>query len=165
MPTHEPNWSQVVDELGPKLYRYFSGSFAPAAAADLVQDTLVRLLQKQRNGAWDPAKGTLATFAFGIARYVRLEAQKGFAGLEMLTDENADVPSSLPAAHDSDPAAHLRWAIRQLGLIEQEILLRLIDEECQLEEIANELGLPLGTVKSHIHRAKEKLRALMEVNV
>jgi RNA polymerase sigma-70 factor (ECF subfamily) len=34
-------------------------------------------------------------------------------------------------------------------------------EEMTHEEIASLLGMPLGTVKSHIHRGKEKLRQLL----
>lgn len=155
----EPDWRRVVGELGPPLYRYFSGSFAAAQASDLVQDTLIRLVQKCRDGHWSESRGTMQSYAFGIARLVRLEALKK-KPRDSAIDENE--PSAETRADASDRVAHLRWAIRQLGPIEQEILLRLIDEECGLEQIAFDLDIPLGTVKSHVHRAKEKLRTLME---
>lgn len=161
----DPNWQQVVDELGPKLYSYFCGSFSADNASDLVQETLIRVVNKYQIGEFDSSKGNLFAFAFGIARFVRLETLKGTKKFEMLSGEgDVEIASASRIADESDPAAHLRWAIRQLNLIEQEILLRMIDEDYRLEQIAGELGIPLGTVKSHVHRAKEKIRKLMEIN-
>lgn len=162
----DPDWREVVGDIGPKLYRYFCGIFDPSKASDLVQETLIRLVNKYRSGEFDEAKGSLTALAFGIARFVRLEAQKQAKSYEVLSDgEDLEMASPIPIAHDSNPVAHLRWANRQLSLIEQEILLRVVDEECQLDQIAADLDIPLSTVKSHVHRAKEKIRKLMEVQI
>lgn len=162
----DPDWQKVVGQLGPKLYRYFCGNFPANTASDLVQETLIRVVKKHKLGEFDSSRGSLVSFAFGVARFVRLEALKSAKSFEVLSDEEGfEHASQDPIAHDSDPVTHLRWAIRQLSPIEQEILLRMIDEDCRLEQIAEELGIPLGTVKSHIHRAKEKIRKLMEIRL
>jgi RNA polymerase sigma-70 factor (ECF subfamily) len=161
----EPDWQQIVRDTGPRLFRYFSGTFPAVVASDLVQETLIRLVQKQRSGEFDPQKGNLNTYAFGIARFVRLETLKDSSAFELVDDEKKlDTPTH-HSANLADQVSHLRWAIKQLKPIEQEILLLMIDADSQLEEIANALSLPLGTVKSHIHRAKEQLRKIMEVNI
>ncbi len=161
----EPNWQQIVKDIGPRLYRYFSGTFPAPIASDLVQDTLIRLVQKQRDGEFDPEKGNLQAYAFGIARFVRLEAIKNSPCFDLVDDENKLDVSTAHNSFPSDKVAHLRWAIKQLKPIEQEILLLMLDADTQLDQIASNLNIPLGTVKSHVHRAKEQLRQIMEANV
>ncbi len=159
---NEPNWNQIVLEIGPNLYRYFSGVFSSSVASDLVQETLIRLVQKFRSGDFNSQKGNWQSYAYGIARYVRLEnyrSQSEFELVESLEDIGGVTQNPL---EQSDPGTLLRWAIRQLKPLEQEIILLLIDEELSIEEISSLLELPEGTVKSHIHRTKDKLRQLME---
>ncbi|MDZ4662060.1 MAG: RNA polymerase sigma factor [Pseudomonadota bacterium] len=159
----EPGWTIVVEDVGPDLYRFFLGSFPAHAAADLVQETLIRLVQKHRDGEFDSSKGAIKNYAFGIAKFVRLEALKKKSNFDLVEDETQlDVPSVDNTNH-ADLVAHLRWAISQLKPIEQELILQMIDEESSFETIAEKFNMPVGTVKSHIHRAKEKLRQIMEV--
>jgi len=158
-------WQQLVNDLGPRLYRYFCGTFEPAVAADLVQDTLIRLVQKHREGTFDPDLGSIQTYAFGIARFVRLEPLNVRADFELVEDEKHLDVASANNFDPTDRVAHLRWAIQKLKPIEQEILLLMIDDEFQLEQGSDTLQIPLGTVKSHVHRAKENLRKIMEVTV
>lgn len=165
MDNSEPDWQQIVIDTGPRLYRYFSGTFSSPIASDLVQETLLRLVEKQRNGAFDPKKGNLGAYAIGIARFVRLEAMKDRRDFDLVDDEKKLDVLIDPKTGPSDKVTQLRWAIKQLKPIEQEILLLMIDSDSQLDQIANLLNIPLGTVKSHIHRAKEQLRQIMEVKV
>ncbi len=160
----ESNWTEIVKDVGPDLYRFFLASFTADKASDLVQETLIRLVQKQRNKEFDSEKGSLKNFAFGIAKYLRLESLKKKSDFQLVeSDSDLDIP--VAAANDrSDPVAHLRWAIGQLKPIEQELILQMIDEEATFEKIAIDFKMPVGTVKSHIHRAKEKLRRIMEVS-
>ncbi|MES3039211.1 MAG: RNA polymerase sigma factor [Bdellovibrionota bacterium] len=159
------DWPSVVSDLGPQLLRYFSGSFERSIAADLVQETLIRLVQKNRAGDFDPSQGSIKAYAFGIARYVRLELIKTKNPLTLVSDDSElDIPVAPVGMDNSDPSTFLRWAITQLKPIEQEIILLMINEEIQLEEISMLLDTPTGTVKSHIHRAKDKLRKIMEAH-
>ncbi len=157
----EPDWDKIVIDIGPNLYRYFCGSFSEALAADLTQETLIRLVQKYQKGHFDPQKGSFLSYAYGIAKFVRLEALKKDAGFDLVDDEKKiEVGVDTIVA---DEVTHLRWAISQLSSTEQDVILLLIDEDMSLEQIANSLDIPLGTIKSHIHRAKDKIRHLMEV--
>jgi RNA polymerase sigma-70 factor (ECF subfamily) len=164
MDTLEIEWDRLVEDLGPRLYRYFCASFSAASASDAVQETLVRLVQKCREGAYLSEKGSLGAYAFGIAHWVRLETLKKKRDFELVEDESIFDQRSAASSSDLEgQRAHLRWAIRQLKSPEQELVLLTIDAELGLAEISETLGLPLGTVKSHIHRAKENLRTIMEV--
>jgi RNA polymerase sigma factor (sigma-70 family) len=168
MTYNEPDWDQIVEDVGPRLYRYFSASFSAATASDAVQETLIRLVQKTRQGEYKPAQGPLFAYAFGIAHWVRMEFLKK-SSLTLVDDEM--VFDQIPATGFVDSGnegqnrlQHLRWAISQLKSAEQEIILLSIDSEMDLATIAVTLGVPLGTVKSHIHRAKENLKKIMEVH-
>lgn len=197
MPIVEPDWSEVVRDTGPALLRYFCGSFDRPRAADLVQETLIRLVQKHRQGSFSPEKGSYKAYALGIARYVRLETLREMAGAELLAQDGGDTSaldfavatssagsgagvgrgaftSGAGTAFHSDVGVSdsqnmrddirdLRRAIAKLKPTEQEIILLSIDADLSLEEIADIVQLPLGTVKSHVHRAKENLKILLEV--
>jgi len=161
------DWNQVVSDLGPRLYRYFLVSFSRQQASDLTQETLIRLVKKVEAGHLDSAKGSLTQYAYGIARLVRLEAWKG-EPLEQLADDPRDFDRQASRLV-SDPASEdhrgeqLREAIHSLAEPQKQILLLLIDCELSLAEIAELLALPLNTIKSHIHRAKENLREKLKM--
>lgn len=155
MPIVEPDWSEVVRETGPALLRYFCGSFDRPRAADLVQETLIRLVQKHRQGSFSAERGTHKAYALGIARYVRLEALKTLSGLEFFV-EDIENELRMNSGHDTSAAesgvftsgagttAHsnvgvsttqnarddirdLRRAIARLKHVEQEIILWTVD--------------------------------------
>lgn len=156
-------WNQIVDDYGPRLYRYFLGNVAKDLAEDLVQETFIRLYENIELQKYQAEKTELQYYIFGIARIVRLEFQRKkrrrelFHHLWKMTSEEYIVQD------ENDPYQHLRWAIQKLNPIEQEIILLQIDQELDLQSISILVDCPLSTVKSHIHRAKEKLRILMEV--
>jgi RNA polymerase sigma-70 factor (ECF subfamily) len=152
------DWNTVVEKMGPALFRYFAASFTLATADDLTQETLIRLVRKVEAGQYHPEQGSLLKYAYGIARFVRLEALKA-RPLPVEADPAA------PRAHASPEAAleekrrigELQRGLDRLPDIQREILLLVLDEELSLVEIASLMEMPLGTVKSHIHRAKAEL--------
>ena len=157
------DWSAAAAALGPRLFRYFAASRERAWAADLVQETLLRLMQRCEAGSFDAAKGSLAMFAFGIAHRVRLEARRH--------DRSSDGPmprsaAPLELAHDAGAVEiherlALRSAIAALPEAQRDVVELLVDRDLSLAEIAVILELPLNTVKSHVHRAKAALRAAL----
>lgn len=155
------DWDLAVEQIGPQLYRYFCAQFSKATAADLVQDTLIRLVQKCQSEQFQLDKGSLVSYAFGIAKYVRLEAKKNERKYEVV--QNIDFKAVADdKQYISDEVSHLRWAISQLKTDEQEIILLMIDNDLTMLEISNLLNIPINTIKSHIHRAKSNLRQIME---
>jgi len=162
------DWDATVDVLGPKLFRYFCARVHQAHAADLVQETLLRLVQKVDAGQFDPGRGPIVAYAFGIAHFVYKESVKA-RRLEIVTTVDdagvAAVASSAPlsdaVAEEHAMTASLRRAISALPDAEQNIITLLLDRDLTLPEIAIIVGMPVGTVKSHIHRAKENLKKSM----
>ncbi len=152
-------WSQVVRELSPGLLSYFQVVFPREIAADLVQETLLRLVMKVRGGSFQPTVGSLRMYAYGIARLVRLEGRRSEGRVLHVVDP--DQVADERAGAEGDQKRLLRRAIARLKGLEQEVILLLVDRDLTLAEIAALLDVPVGTVKSHVHRAKENLKDML----
>ena len=65
-----------------------------------------------------------------------------------------------PVADEAGSAASVESLLRPLSAIERDVLVRFHRDDCSVREIAETLGMPEGTVKSHLHRARRRLAAL-----
>ncbi len=74
------------------------------------------------------------------------------------------VPEPAAAAQQSDPwmAERLRQRIAALPIVPRTVIVLRYQEELGPEEIAELLGMPVATVKSHLQRALKVLRARMQ---
>lgn len=75
----------------------------------------------------------------------------------------ADQRERTPYEHaaDADLARALEWAMAQLRPEYRRLVVLRYQEDQSYEEIAETLDLPLGTVKSHLHRARAEMARLM----
>ncbi|MGA8098376.1 MAG: sigma-70 family RNA polymerase sigma factor [Candidatus Cybelea sp.] len=104
-----------------------------------------------------------STWIFAIAYHAccdRLNRRRHFTGDEL--PERAD-PSPSPEHQviALDEASRLRAAIDALPEKYRTVVTLFHLQGKQYEEIASVLGLPMGTVKTHLFRAKEQLRRLL----
>ena len=83
-----------------------------------------------------------------------------FTTLPFLTDEDPD------AGLESEDAARVReliWeAVERLSPPQRACVLLFYRHEMSCQEISRVIQLPLATVKSHLHRARAKLREMLE---
>lgn len=156
------DWNLVVDDLGPRLYRFFTMRYHDHSAADLVQEVLSRLYSKVSEGKFDPELGNLRSFAFGIAVNVQRESMRERVKWNY---EELDSDHGAQSEQDLDGSEvrriSLRKAIEKLSTKEQQVLQLLLDRDLKLDEIGELLDIPLNTVKSHVSRAKQKLRKIL----
>jgi RNA polymerase sigma factor (sigma-70 family) len=143
---HPPLWSYI---------RRVTGD--PDAAADAVQDAWVRILRGLPR-LREPAR--LRAWLFGIARRVLMDRFRTLYG----TPAAADVdPADLAEPDDRREAAlaaeELHAALDALPVVEREVLALFYLEELSLNELADVLAIPVGTVKSRLFRARRALRA------
>lgn len=146
------------------------------AAAEVVQETFVAAWQ--RAAQFDAARGSITGWLVGIARnraLDRLRAEQRRPrpvpadGFRPSSDEARHVPDW--AAPDSDePAATadrrwlrslIRTSLAGMRAEEREVLVLAYDRDLTQAEIAERLGLPIGTVKSRTRRALARLRACL----
>lgn len=126
------------------------------AAHDVTQDVWVRVL-RGLPGLRDAAR--LRAWLFGIARRALMD----WLRVRYAEPQAGDVdPDSLAAADDdrdgaADEAALLA-DLAALPVVEREVLTLFYLRELSLAEVAELLAVPVGTVKSRLHRARRMLR-------
>ncbi len=124
-----------------------------AIADDLAQDTF---LKAQRALSSFRGEGSVASWLLRIA-YREFLALKRKRGME-LVDDFDDIADVAPRSPDQTLARDVRRALRALGADERTAIAACFFDELTHDEAAAALDMPLGTLKSHVARAKEKLR-------
>jgi RNA polymerase sigma-70 factor (ECF subfamily) len=141
----------LVQTLGPKLYRFFLATTTVAVAEELVQEVFTRLLTSN----YTKDLGSMEAFAWGIAQNVRKEAGRKLRKDPVLLEELPEVPSP-ESANETELA--LKKAVSMLGE-PQKTIFEMTLADLQINEIAKHLAIPEGTVKSHLHRGKVEIRS------
>jgi RNA polymerase sigma-70 factor (ECF subfamily) len=133
---------------------------SPAAAEELAQETMIALWHKA--DTFDRKRATALTWVFTIVRNKRIDMFRRENRPEVRLDEAADEPSdNLPA--DSAVALNqagetVRQALAHLPAEQVEVLHKAFFEDKSHTVIAQELNLPLGTVKSRVRLGLSRLR-------
>jgi RNA polymerase sigma-70 factor, ECF subfamily len=131
------------------LRRYTSG---PDAADDVAQETFLQLWR--RHNGFDPARGTLKQYLYGIARKQAAHSRKEWPSQEPETATEAVTEPSAAEAHTAD----LNEALARLEPEERSLLWLREVEGYSYAEMSDILGVPLGTVKSKLFSARAALR-------
>lgn len=137
----------------------------PAHAEEVTQEVFLRLIDNPRN--YDPAKGTLAGYLFGIARNVlRRQMEKGLLDVP-LEDDPLDCdeaglavqPDVLAELDRRERLELLRKSVSALPEPYREVLVLCDLEEMSYPAAAAILNCPEGTVASRLHRARAILKS------
>lgn len=147
---HEPVW---------RYLRCLANS--DDATSDLSQDTWLRVMRAIAT-LRDPA--SFRPWLFGIARRAAMDRMR--RQYQWTVDDSA-VLEELPAADVEEAAlesdlALLESGVASLPLPEREALALFYLRELRIDEIAGLLGVPAGTVKSRLFRARCLLRAKLQ---
>ncbi len=138
-------------------------------AEDLAQDVFLRV---HRGLPYFRGEARLSTWIFRIVSNVCMQSQ-GAASRPPVTislDDEAARPRVTPAASDRqfgdlEMRDRLEKAIARLPANYRLLIAGHYLQGVQYEDLAEGLGLPLGTVKTQLHRAKQKLRRLLETEL
>jgi RNA polymerase sigma-70 factor (ECF subfamily) len=132
-----------------------------ATAEECTQDAFVALWRSAER--FDPARGKVSTWLFAIARNFALSAvrrQRPTVGLDQ-GREAATTAGLDELVASADTAAQLADAMANLPEPQLAVLQLAYFEGLSQSEIAERLGLPLGTVKGRVRLALERLRMLV----
>ncbi len=154
-------FDELIARWHEPLWRYLRRlSNHDDAARDLAQDTWLRVF---RGIARLREPSRLRPWLFGVARHVamdRLRAQYAHAPQAPL---DADViAAEEPDVNLEEEFATLESGLATLPIIERETLTLFYLRELSLEEISGLVGVPVGTVKSRLFRARQMLRRTLE---
>jgi len=145
----------------PRIRTYLRRLGADAAAAeDLTQEAMATVWRKA--ALYDPARATAGTWIFTIARNLRVDALRRERRPQIDPADPALVPDSpeTPEASLSGArmATQLRAAIAALPAEQARLVELSFFQDRAHSAIADELGLPLGTVKSRLRLAIGRVR-------
>jgi RNA polymerase sigma-70 factor (ECF subfamily) len=127
-----------------------------ATAEDLAQDCFLELLRHP--GRFDAARGSLRAFLLGVTRNLAHRRWRTEQRLDSLDDH---VPGYSPDLTAGGISTMIREAVQALPPLQREAVLLFEYEGFTLEEIASIADADVGTVKSRLHRARERLRVLL----
>ncbi|NLE12349.1 MAG: sigma-70 family RNA polymerase sigma factor [Clostridiales bacterium] len=84
------------------------------------------------------------------------------ASVDEIADLIADPDSEIGADDSTETIRHLQTEIAYLSKLQRRIVIAYYFENCRQADIADELGIPLGTVKWHLFEAKKELKRGMD---
>jgi RNA polymerase sigma factor (sigma-70 family) len=158
-------FARLFAHFAPRLKAYLGRLGADGATADeLIQE--VMLLVWRRADTFDPSQANANTWVFAIARNKRIDGIRRERRPEIDPDDPALVPAH-PDPADAMVAARqdgerVRAALAELPPEQAELVRQAYYEDKPHSQIAQESGLPLGTVKSRIRLALVRLRNSMK---
>lgn len=146
-----------------------------AFADELVQETMLKVWIKA--DSFDPSRASAGTWIFTIARNTRIDLLRKYSRHDSnavspeelgetvdaqdiwFEDMDTDIFEDLAEERDKQ-AVHL--SLKDLPPEQSEILEKVYLEDKSHSEVAEELSLPLGTVKSRVRLALKKLRIAID---
>jgi len=155
-----------------RIYRFaLQMSGQPSIAEEAVQETFLALL---RQTGYNPARGTLAAFLYGIARHQvlrALERERSYVSMDPeepakeapAADHSNGHAGVLEHLSRSQSIAAMRQAVLALPPRYREIVVLCEIEQMSYAQAAEITGCAVGTVRSRLHRARaflvKKMRA------
>jgi RNA polymerase sigma-70 factor (ECF subfamily) len=136
-------------------------------AEDLVQDTFVEAL---RSGHRFAGRSSLYTWLHAIllnlARHHHRKRKRLVCDDDLARQDHGALTDDEPARQDSDLAsASLAEALQRLSESHREVLILRFYEDMKIQDIARQLGLSLGTVKSRLHYAIAQMQKFLPAEV
>jgi len=162
----EDAFRSLFDEYAPRVRNFMMQQGAdPELAEELAQETLLTVWRKA--GLYTAEKGSLTTWIYTIARNLRTDRIRRQRVWQEFTEEHAQTIPSDDAPADEIVDARQRQVrvqavLQELPPEQVEVVRLAFIEGLPHSEIATRLALPLGTVKSRIRLAYQKLRTALE---
>lgn len=155
-------FAALFTHFAPRVKAYLLRLGAPSALAeDLAQEALLTLWRKAH--LFDPTKASAATWLFTIARNLRIDTIRREKRPEL--DPGDFLPPDPRAADEglalADDEDCLRAALKDLPADQIQVIELAFFADKPHSQIARELGIPLGTVKSRLRLAMGRLKRAM----
>jgi RNA polymerase sigma-70 factor (ECF subfamily) len=165
----------LMERYQHRLYRYLLRIvLQQSTAEDLFQQTWLRVMERIQK--YDPQRG-FEGWLFSVAHnlaidYLRCRQPQSLDELALSGERHSELAKSegtgaLDRLLSRERTDLILRAITDLPPAFREVITLRFEEEMKLEEIANALAVPMGTVKTRLHRAlkvmKQSLRKLPEI--
>jgi RNA polymerase sigma-70 factor, ECF subfamily len=158
-------FARLFAYYAPRLKTFLSRQgFVSSDCDDLIQDTMLAVWRKA--GQFDAKAGAVSTWIFAICRNLGIDRRRRVARRR----RNDDLPMSdvdpNPSAEGEiitrEDESRVRRALDQLPTEQADVIALSFFSQSPQTEIARSLGIPLGTVKSRVRLAMNRLRQLLD---
>ena len=181
----DDEWSQCLVRVAEhqdrdafaKLFKHFAplikafalngSTLAANHAEELVQEVMIKVWQKAT--AFNPQKAAASTWIYTVARNCRTDLYRRLQKFDtpisaddIWPDGESDEEEPFAAVQQRRDENRIRESLQELPHEQAQILVKVYMEGKSHSEVAMELDLPLGTVKSRVRLALQKLQILIE---
>ncbi len=158
-------FQELFEQFAPKVKAVLIRQGAdPATAEEIAQETMLTVWRKANY--YVESRGNAATWVFTIARNLRIDRlrrQKGWAEVdEDLANHVAEDTPPDEQLMQTEIQELVNEALKDLPPDQMQVIRLSYMEGLSQSEIANKLSLPLGTVKSRMRLAYQRLRKAFE---
>lgn len=167
-------FSELFAHFAPLLKGFLlkNGGLAPEQAEELVQETMIKVWRKAPT--FSPKQASASTWMYTIARNTRIDWFRKHSKRHQLEELTADEIYDETEVQTEAPFSNLVQVRNEKNIREQ--LTTLPQEQLQVltlmyyqgksgQEVADELSIPLGTVKSRVRLALQKLKLRVDEEV
>src|SRR5688500_4798682 len=164
----ETAFRELVDQYKGLVFALIARSISDRARAEeLSQDVFLKV---HKGLPYFRGEARLSTWIYRIVVNVLSQERRELATVSLDDTGDGDRPRYEPAAEDrafSDLAMkdRLQKAIERLPVPYQVLVNGHYLKGMRYEDLAEALNLPMGTVKTHLHRAKRQLRRVLETEL
>jgi RNA polymerase sigma factor (sigma-70 family) len=162
--TDSDRFAEVFRRHGSSVYRYLARRLGPEHAEDLTAEVFLAAFKSRAR--YDHRLSSALPWLYGIAANVaaqhrREEARRWRLLAALPTDDVT--PDNTWATDSRVNAASVRGTLvellHELPQLERDVLLLIAWEQLTQSEVAETLAIPVGTVRSRLHRARTQIRA------
>lgn len=157
-------FAELFRYFAPRVKSYLLRLGVPEPAAeDLAQETMLNVWRKADR--FDPARAEPSTWIFAIARNLRIDslrrARRPEVDVEILETFEDEAPRADEVLSAAQRRERVRAALHGLPAEQAEVVRLSFFDDHSHGEIAERLGIPLGTVKSRLRLAMTRVRSFL----
>lgn len=166
-----PNFNKVYSQYYSKVLNYVLSKVNGKRhiAEDITQDTFIKVSEHLHN--YNAKKAAISTWVYGIAYnkiidYYRRSGANTVVSVDNYTNEEGeptfelgDTANADESVNSNDTMTAVNKALNSLREKDKQIAIMYFIDQKQYIEIAEQLDMPLGSVKGLIYRIREKLQS------
>ncbi len=159
-------FAAIFDRHFDAIHRYLARRVGSVLADDLASEAFT--IAFDIRGRYDVSRPNARPWLFGIAtnlvrhhRRGEVRRLKAYARLDRASETGADPDGIADRLDAARAATALGDALSRIPARDRDALLLFAWADLRYEEIAAALGIPVGTVRSRLHRARRRLRELL----
>ncbi len=156
---------QLFNYFAPRLKSFLmKGGLVPEQAEEVAQETMIVIWRRAET--FNAEKASASTWIFTIARNKKIDVLRKknrpeYDPLDPLLDNSSETETHINIVAHKQNALKLKQAIQTLPSDQADLIKKAFYEDKTHQVIAEELGIPLGTVKSRIRLGMERLRHVL----